>query len=71
MATPEASLNGRKRRISSALRTRLEEDVQEIRAQLENLATKDDIEDVKRHIDARTADILEAIKWPKPPSVAE
>ena len=68
MATTEASLNGRRRRISSALRSRLEEDVREIRAQLENLPTKEDIEEVKRHIDARTADILEAIEWKKSPA---
>lgn len=69
MAITEASFTGRKRRISPALRTRLEDDVKEIKAQLEHLATKDDIDEVKRHIDARTADILEAIEWKKSPSV--
>lgn len=56
----------RRRRMSTDLRSRLEADVAEIRAELGQLATKDDLEhvreDVKRHVDVRTTDILEAIK---------
>lgn len=56
----------RRRRMPAALRSRLEADVAEIRAELGQLATKDDLvhakEDIKQHIDARTTDILEAIK---------
>lgn len=60
--------NGHKLRLSSKMRTRLEQDVAEIRAEIARLATKEDIEDVKRHIDACTADILEAIEWKKSPT---
>lgn len=56
----------RRRRMPADLRSRLEADVAEIRAELGQLATKDDLEHAKehitRHIDARTTDILEAIK---------
>ena len=61
MATPQGRLNGRSRHLTPARRAQLEQDVAEIKAQLGTLATKDDIEDVKRHIDSRTADILKAI----------
>ena len=56
----------RHRRMSADLRSRLEADVAEIRAELGQLATKDDLErviqEVREHIDAHTTDILEAIK---------
>jgi FPC/CPF motif-containing protein YcgG len=66
--TTESAISSspRRRRMSADLRSRLEADVAEIRAELGQLATKDDLEnakeDVKRHIDSRTTDILEAIK---------
>jgi len=61
MATTETRFNGRGRILSPAARSRLEQDVAEIKAQLGALATKDDVEGVKRHVDSCTADILEAI----------
>ena len=61
MSTIQAPFNGRHRRLSSATRTQLEQDIAQIKEQLQSVATKDDLEDVKRHIDSRTADILEAL----------
>lgn len=51
----------RRRRMSADLRSRLERDVAEIRTQLEQVATKDDIREVKDHVDRRADEILEAI----------
>lgn len=63
---PASSRTPRRRRMTTDLRSRLEADVAEIRAELGQLATKEDLEhakgDIKAHIDARTTDILEAIK---------
>jgi hypothetical protein len=69
MTTPQvqpALHERRRRRLAPQTRSRLAADVIEIRTELARLATKEDLEqvkaDVKRHIDARTTDILEAIK---------
>jgi hypothetical protein len=61
MAITQAPLNGRHRRLSPTTRVQLEEDIAQIKQQLQTLATKDDLDDVKRHIDSNTADILEAL----------
>lgn len=51
----------RRRRMSADLRSRLEQDIAEIRTELSLLATKEDLEEVKAEIHSAKAEILEAI----------
>ena len=52
----------RKRRTTvSQLESRLEQQLSEIQADIAQCATKEDLEDVKRHVDRRADEILEAI----------
>lgn len=57
--------NGHKLRCSPETRSKIEQDVAEIRVMLGALATKADLSELREHIDERLDEILKAVAWKK------